>query len=100
MCRSGQLEKKVADNRPGVPLPFPLYIEAPFSMSADSTTDHPGPRFSNTRDHHVFPRFLPFKVQMREPRAAQLATFVKSGDESPAKLLSELVLSFNNEWLN
>jgi hypothetical protein len=38
MYRSGKLEKKVADNRPGVPLPFPLYIEAPFSMSADSTT--------------------------------------------------------------
>jgi hypothetical protein len=31
MCRSGQLEKKIATNRPEVPLPFPLYIEALFS---------------------------------------------------------------------
>jgi hypothetical protein len=30
ICHSGQLEKKVAANRPGVPLPFPLYIEEPF----------------------------------------------------------------------
>jgi hypothetical protein len=29
----GQLEKKVAANRPEVPLPFPLYIEALFSVS-------------------------------------------------------------------